>query len=367
MRTLLIGGLSAALLACPGPAPIPTDGGVDGGLSSGTFCAPAPVFPEDVTRCQPLDTDYLPRVNSSSTDGWPACISDSNTFTPIDPNISSIARVTTLEDLAALLWRDGVSPSPQAFVDARVRYAVDQGIDSRVQRREDVHYPAAPSPCSTAGIPAQYPDRCVGPAKLLPTLNDAFARGAMGERPRIHAARIEAALVWFFYLSSLAEVVSCTTKPQDCDSSWAYYAGGTARDVPLGLGKRVRALGPETHDRAYDATLAVRCWRNLDHETGVATDLTRRDLALAQLDRALLRGVALVLRQQVTELACTTGEVREARLAFVNTLGPLLDRAARERSGPQADVLAREAGRLTADEVDGAALTAALDALFPCP
>jgi cell division protein ZapA (FtsZ GTPase activity inhibitor) len=367
MRTLLLSGLMLVLFACPGPAPTPTDGGVDGGVSSGTFCEPPPVYAENLTSCQPLATDYLPRVSNSSTDSWPACISDSNTFTPIDPNISSIARVTAFENIATLLWRDGVLPGPQSFVDARVAYALDQGIDSRVQRREDMHYPAAPSPCSTAGIPAQYPDRCAGPMKLLPILNDAFARGAMGERPRVHAARIEAALVWFFYLSPLSEVISCTTKPQDCDSSWAYYAGGTQRDTPQGLGKIFRSLGRETHDRSYDATLAVRCWRNLDNETGVATDTARRDLAFAQLDVALLRGVALLVRQRATELACTTGEIREARLAFLATLGPLLDRAARERNVASADVLAREVGRASAAEVDVAALTGALDALFPCP
>lgn len=322
---------------------------------------------ENVTSCQPLATDYLPRTSNSSTDTWPACISDTNTFTPIDPNISSIARVTAFENIAGLLWRDGVLPSPQAFIDARVEYALDQGLDSRLQRREDVHYPAAPAPCSTAGIPAQHPDRCAGPATLLPILNDAFAKGAMGETPRIHAARIEAALVWFLYLSSLSEVRSCTTRPQDCDSAWAYYTGGTARDAPLGLAKRVRALGPETHHRAYDATLAVRCWRNLDNETGVATDTARRDLAFSQLDEALLRGLALVLRQQATELSCTTGEVREARFAFVTTLGPFFDRAARARDAGQADVLRREVTRAGPGEVDVAALTGALDALFPCP
>ena len=182
-----------ALAACPVPAPTPTDGGVDGGADdagpSGTFCEPPPAFVENLASCQHFVDDYLPRVSNSSTDTWPACISDSNVFTPINPNISSIARVTAFEDIATLLWRDGVSPSPQAFVDARVAYAIDQGIDSRVQRREDLHYPAAPSACSTAGIPEQYPDRCAGPAKLLPILNDAFAKGAMGEAPRVHAAR----------------------------------------------------------------------------------------------------------------------------------------------------------------------------------
>ncbi len=365
MRLILT--FSLLLLACPGPAPTPTDGGVDAGSSTGTFCEPPPVFTENVTTCQPRATDYTPRVSNASTDTWPACISDDNTFTPINANISSIARITAFEDIATLLWRDGVLPTPQAFVDARVAYAIDQGLDSRVQRREDLHYAAASSACSTAGIPEQFPDRCAGPARLLPILNDAFAKGAMGESPRVHAARIEAALVWFLYLSSLSEVISCTAKPQDCDSCWAYYTGGTPRDAPLGLGKMVRALGPETHDRAYDATLAVRCWRNLDNETTVATDLSRRDLAFAQLDRALLRGVALVLRQRVSELSCTTGEVRDARFAFLKTLAPLLDRAVRERNVAAADLLAREAARSTAAEVDVATVTTALDAVFPCP
>ncbi len=359
--------LSLLLLACPGPAPIPTDGGVDAGTSTGTFCSPRPVFTENVTSCQPLATDYTPRVSNSSTDTWAACISDSNTFTPINPNISTIARVTAFEDIASRLWRDDVLPTPQAFIDARIAYAIDQGLDSRVQRREDQHYPAAPSPCSTAGIPAQFPERCAGPSKLLPILNDSFAKGAMGEPPRLHAARIEAALVWFLYLSTLSEVMSCTNKPQDCDSCWAYYAGGTPREAPLGLAKMVRALGPETHDRAYDATLAVRCWRNLDNETTVATDLARRDLAFTQLDRALLRGVALVLRQRVTELSCTKGEVRDAAFAFFKTIAPLLDRAARERNVANADLLAREAGKASAADVDVTAVTTSLDALFPCP
>ncbi len=366
MRALLAASV-ILLSACPGPTPVPTDGGVDGGDSDGTFCLPVPMHAEDVVSCQPLATDYLPRVANSSTDSWPACVSDSNVFTPINPNISSIARVTAFEDIATLLWRDGVLPTPQAFLDARVAYAVDQGIDSRVQRREDVHYPEAPMPCSTAGIPAQFPDRCAGPTKILPVLNDAFARGAVGDAVRVQAARVEASLVWFFYLSSLSEVMSCTTKPQDCDSSWAYYAGGTARDVPLGLGKLVRSLGVETHDRAYDAALAVRCWRNLDHETGIATDTARRDLARDQFDRALLRGVALILRQQLSEIACTTGDVRDARVAFVNTLAPWFDRAARERDPAQADVLLRELSRAWAWELNVAAATAALDALFPCP
>lgn len=359
--------IALLFFACPGPTPTPTDGGVDGGTSAGTFCSPVPVYAENVTSCQPLATDYTPRVSRSSTDTWPACISDNNTFTPINPNISTIARVTAFEDIAGLLWRDGVLPTPQAFVDARVAYAIDQGLDSRVQRREDLHYPAGTAACSMAGIPEQFPDRCAGPTKLLPVLNDAFAKGAMGETPRVHAARIEATLLWFLYLSALSEVGSCTQRPQDCDSCWAYYAGGTARDMPIGLGKVIRALGRETHDRAYDATLAVRCWRNLDNETGVAMDLARRDLAFNQLDEALLRGMALILRQRATQLSCSTGDLRDADFAFVTTMGRWIDRAARQRNVAHAETIAREVAKGSAAEVDVAAFTGALDASFPCP
>lgn len=365
---LLVSGLAASVLsACPAPLPTGADGGLDGGTTGAGFCPTRPAYTEDVASCQAAMDDYRPRVAMSANDTWPACISDANTFTPVNPSISSVARVAAFEQIADALWRGQRVPGPQDFVDARVQYALDQGLDSRVQRREDVHYPAAPMACSTAGIPAQYPDRCVGPSKLLPMLNDAFTKGAMGEQPQVNAARIEAALTWFLYVSALSEVMSCTTRAQDCDSCWAYYSGGTARDMPLGLAKAIAGFAPETHQRAYDATLAVRCWRNLDNETGTATNLALRDRALAQLDKAMLRGVAVVLRQRVAELACTSGETREARLAFAKVLAPLFDRALRERSASAADVVATQLAKSDASQVDVAAVTSALDTAFPCP
>lgn len=353
--------------ACPGPLPSGTDGGLDGGADGGGFCATAPAFTENVAACPGAMDDYRPRENNSANDTWPACVSDTNVFSPINPSISSVARVAAFEQMADLLWRGQRTPGPQDFVDARVQYALDQGLDSRVQRREDIHYPAAAMACSTAGIPAANPDRCVGPAKLLPIINDAFTRGAMGESPQVHAARIEAALVWFLYTSTLSEVMSCTTRAQDCDSCWAYYAGGAPRDQPLGLAKALQAFVPEAHQRAYDATLAVRCWRNLDNETGTATNLALRDRALGQLDRALLRGVAVVLRQRVAELSCTSGDTRDARLAFAQVLNPLLERALRERSPSSADVVKAQLSKVDPATVDVSAVTTALDTAFPCP
>jgi hypothetical protein len=344
-----------------GPAP---DADGDGGE-----CQGAGPYVEDVSSCAALATDYQPRVSGSQGDAWPACISDDNIFHPINPSIASMARVAAFEEIAAQLWADDRLPSATDFVDARVIYAQDQGIDSRVQRRHDVHYPepSRGATCADPGVPEQYPDRCVGPAKLLPILNDAFQRGVAEDQPRVQAARIEAALLWFFYVSVLSEVQSCTTKPQDCDSCWAYFSGGTPRESPLGLGRYLAAQGQETYDRGYDGTLAVRCWRNLDNETGTAVDLVLRDQAQAQLDRALLRGVALILRQRFADLACRGGDVRAARLAFVSTLGPFLDRAARERDPALADELAAQVAAAGTDGADADAATDALDALCPCP
>jgi hypothetical protein len=349
-----------------GAAPPPPDSAP----ADAPTCEPE-VYEEDLSACTPLATYYQPRDNMSADDAWPACISDDNEYHRIEQTISTIARVEAFEQIALILgWSIPAEPTMQEFIDARVIYAQDQGLDSRVQRRQDVHYPPLPDgmACTDAGVPEQYPDRCAGPAKLLPILNDAFADGATGEgSPRVNAARVEAALIWFLYLSPLSEVMSCTQTPRDCDSCWAYYTGGTPRDQPIGLASYVRAIAPDTHDWAYDATLAVRCWRNLDNETGEATNLELRDDAFEQLDRALVRGVAMILRHRFALLACSTGDIRDARFAFIQIIGPLLDREARLRDPAAADVLLAESTRATTDDVDPTAAIAALDALFPCP
>ncbi|MFP2911303.1 hypothetical protein ACLESD_41025 [Pyxidicoccus sp. 3LFB2] len=351
--------------------PKPTDP-PDAG-TNGFDCPNPPVYTENVSACQPAATDYRPRdaaANNSATDAWAACISDNNTYSPIDPNISTVARVAAFEDIATKLWKDGKYPTSQEFVESLDVFTQPEGLASRVQRREDVHYPAAPNGgrCRDQGVPETAPDRCVGPAKLMPILNDAFTRGARGETPHVQAARIEAALLWFLYVSPLSEVTSCGSAPKDCDSAWAYYTGGTARgQQPLGLARYVRQLGPETHERAYDAALAVRCWRNLDNETGPAANTELQQRALRQYDVALLRGTALILRQRLTELTCGNTEGTQARMAFINTMGPFFDRAAREINAAQADVLKAQVAKTNAEDVDVNAAVAALDALFPCP
>jgi hypothetical protein len=337
-------------------------------------CSNAPNVPENLSSCQPATTDYRPRepeLNNATTDAWAACISDDNTYHPIDPNISTVARVAAFETIAQLLWRNGKVPAKEDFVAALDTYTQPEGIASRVQRREDYHYPPAAAgagACRNAGVPETAPDRCVGPAKLLPIINDALTGGGQGEgNPRVHAARIEAALLWFLYISTVSEVNTCTATPRDCDSAWAYYTGGTERCAPKGLAAYVQNVAPQTHERAYDATLAVRCWRNLDNEIGAATNTALRDQALAQLDRAELRGVALILRERFTLLQQGSADEQQARLAFIQTLAPFLDREARVRNAAQADVLKAQATKASAAEVDVAAATSAIDALFSCP
>ncbi len=372
MKRTLLTLATAALLstACGEDAPKPTDPPNPGGTD--IDCENPPVYTENVTACQPAATDYRPRdaqANNSETDAWPACISDENVYRPINPNITTVGRVAAFDAIAVKLWKGGKVPTPREFVEALDAYTQPEGLASRVQRREDIHYPPAPEGrlCRDQGVPETAPDRCVGPAKLLPILKEAFERGARGESPRVHAARIEASLLWFLYVSPLAEVTSCFKSQNDCDSAWAYYTGGTPRAEPRGLAAYVKALGPETHERAYDAALAVRCWRNLDNESGAASNTELQQRALRQYDRALLRGVALILRQRLTELTCGNEEGTQARLAFINTLGPFLDRAARELDAARADVLKAQVEKTNAEAVDVDAAVAALDALFPCP
>lgn len=366
-RLLLLTATALVASACdtePDPSDTPNP--------TAPVCSTAPNVPEDLSGCQPAATDYRPRepdVNNAATDAWAACISDDNTYHPIDPNISTVARVAAFDAIADRLWRNGKVPTKEDFVAALDTYTQPEGLGSRVQRREDFHYPPAPggARCRDAGVPETAPDRCVGPAKLLPIINDALTRGGQGEAPRVHAARIEAALLWFLYISAYSEVNTCTTTPKDCDSAWAYYTGGTERCAPKGLAAYVQSVAPQTHERAYDATLAVRCWRNLDNEAGAAANTALRDQALAQLDRATLRGVAMILRERLTQLQQGSAEEQQARLTFIQTLAPFLDREARARNAAQADVLQAQAAKTSPAEVDVAAATSALSALFSCP
>ncbi|MFN0064192.1 MAG: hypothetical protein ACKVPX_16920 [Myxococcaceae bacterium] len=361
--------LLVVLAACPRPDPDPYDPGASLDTDAEGFCSPGPpVFTEEVSACVALNTDYRPRDGNSGSDSWPACVSDGNTYVRVNNSTSTIARIDAFEQMAPLLWERREVPSPDDFVAARVLYAQNEGLDSRMQRREDIHYPEAPGGlrCRDPGVPDQYPDRCVGPAKLLPILNDAFAKGIAGDEPLVQAARIEAALVWFLYVSTLSEVTSCATNAPDCDSAWAYYTGGTVRESPRGLGRYIQALGAETHDRVFDGILAARCWRDLHPETP-AGGLGLRNQARDQVDVALLRGVVLLFRQRLTEISCTDKGVGDARFAFLKVLAPLLARGAEANAPSAAEALRVAVDVDTPQQVQVSAAARAVDALFPCP
>ncbi len=355
----------ATLLGAPGckgdPDPKPGAGGGDGVPGCP---ADESIEVTDGEGCAPDADDYQPRDDGSANDTWPACISDDGVYHPIESNISTNARVAAFEQMATRLgFGTGAAPAPQAFIDARVAYTEPEGLDSRVSRREDEHYPPAPASCRdlSADELASHPERCVGPARMQPLLNEALAAGAQGEEPALNAARVEAALLWFFYVSAYKEAVTCKDTAKDCDSSSAYYAGTQARSPAFGFARYVEARSPQAHAATWDAILAVRCWRDLDNPGGTAMDDALHGRALAQLDRALDRGLALIVRQRLSTLPCDTA------WESLKILGPALDRAATARDPGQAAILRDELSASSSAEVDVATATAALDALFPCP
>ena len=352
------------------------------GADADTTDAPTDGPPADGDpACVAAADDYAPRVNMSADDAYPACVSDADpdAYVVIDPSVSTIARVAAFEEIATMLFTPS-APSPQAFVDARVLYLQANGLESRVSRREDEHYPPAMNAggmiaaCNTL-TPAEqaaYPERCIGPLTLAPFLTDAFTAGADATDPlarRLAAARIEAALLHFLYLSVYKEAFTCQAVPRDCDSSWAYYGGGDQRGGGKGLARYVRGLETLTHDRAFDGVLAVRCWRGLD-DPAVATDdamfAPLRTLALAQLDRAALRAVALIVRARVVALQSATTADAAVHWELVRHLARALQREATARDPARATTLATTLATTDPSQLDAPTLLALLDTLFPC-
>ena len=271
---------------------------------------------------------------------------------------------------ATLLGFGGTkTPTQQDFLDAKVAYSQAEGLQSRLSRREDNHYP----PATKGGVAVQcrdltadeqkaFPDRCVGPVKIQPLIEDALNDGTLGTEPELNATRVEAGLLWFLMISVHKETDTCGSSAlADCDSATAYFAGKQSREDPLGFGRYVKARSPQAYDRGWDALLAARCWRDLDSALP-ATDTTMWHNVLSQLDHAILRGFALIVRDRLQN-------VTSCPLAFesVRILGPVLDRAAREKDPTKAATLLAEVSKTDASQVNVATATTALDALFDCP
>lgn len=335
----------------------------DSGMDAGVCMPRDPATIPDPGSCSPLPTDYTPCAD----DMWPACISDFGEYVRIQDTISSIARVRAFEEIATLLFDPTRDPSGADFLMARDIYQEEEGLDSRLVRRYDPHFDVPDgTDCTLPEMASAFPDYCVGPAKLQPIVLDAFARGAAEEAPtRLQAARIEATLLWFLYVSTYKESLTCTTKAKDCDSSYAYYTGGEPARGGIGLARYVREVDPYAHDRAWDGVLAVRCWRDLD-SGDTATDLELRDRARNQYDRAILDGVAAIVSDRLRQVAATTGDEQAYHWAFVQTLGPALDRSYQERDAASAAAFA-SALEMSADAVDANALADAIDAAYDCP
>ena len=367
---LLAASLTASLAgtACDAP-PAALDAGAtdastqDAGPPGAPMCEGLAASPPSPT-CEPLPTDYAPGVD----DGWDACVSDDGEYNRVLEDISSIARVAAFEEIAALLFDPSRDPSPQDFLDARLVYQRDEGLDSRVVRRYDPHFDVPEgTDCTTEGTPATRPDYCVGPAILQPLILGALARGFEGSgAPRAEAARVEAGLLWFLYVSTAKESLTCTRTAKDCDSAYAYYTGGESARGGIGLAARVAQADPAAHDAAWDGALALRCWRDLD-DAEVATDLEARDLARAQYDRALIDGLAALVRRSLVA-ACEASEgERIYHWVFAQTLGRALDREARSRDAEAASALRSELAYANPAGADAASAVDALDRIFVCP
>jgi hypothetical protein len=374
MRTnlmkLVVLGLVAALGGAAGCESSDTNSGSGGGTTAttggtGGSAAACPgyesITPIDNAACKPSATDFDPK--NTANDGWAACKSDDGIFHPFDVMVGSDKRVVAFEDISKLLGFGTIAkPDPQAFIDAKLAYLQTEGIESRVARREDWHYPAGPVACNmmSAAQQAMFKDRCVGPQKLQPVVNKAFEEGAQGIDPTENALRLEAAFLWFFYISSFAEANSCFEDLGDCDSASGYYSGSRTRDDSHGLAVYVKARSPQAHERVWDGLLALQCWRDIDSAIPPA-NVPLQTQAKTQLDTALLRGMALIVRQKVEKIDCPEAAIG-ARF-----LGELLDRASRERDAGKADIVQKELAKTDATTIDKKAVTDALDALFPCP
>lgn len=341
------------------------DTGSDADSDGSVACMPRdPSSLPDPGECEPESNDY---VVCSDTDGWDACVSDGGEYVRIRESISTIARVRAFDEIAELLFDPTTDPSADDFLEARALYQEDEGLDSRVVRRVDVDVDApAGTDCTLDGVPAMFPEYCIGPSTLQPTLLDAFMRGAMDEAPtRLQAARIEGALLRFLVVSVRKESLTCTTAIQDCDSAYAYYAGGTTGRGGEGLARYVEDVDPYAHDRVWDGILALRCWRELD-SADTATDITLRERARDQHVRALVDGVAAIVAARLRLLEITTDLTQDYHWTFLQSFAPVLVPYYAERDAAAATALesALESDTLPADP---GALADAIDAAFDCP
>jgi hypothetical protein len=319
--------------------------------------------------CARPSMDYQPGKTVSP---WPACVSDGNSYVPFNTNISTVARITAFEAIATLLWECDKVPTPADFAEAKVQLNIANGLQSRIDRREDEHYPLfvnamGQTLCTDAAQNGNQPDRCVGPVRMVPALNAALMAGANGQEPRVQAARVEGILMWFLYTSVYKEAVTCgRDKLDDCDSSWAYFTGGEARSsTGKGFMRYAKIADATSADRVIDANLAVRCWRDADRTLPPA-NTALQNLAYAQLDRALDRALAATVIDRLGYMKRDSGERRAADWAYISVTAAALNRAASARNTGLAAALRAEVQKTDPSTVDVDGMISTLQQLFPC-
>lgn len=347
----------------------------------------------DESSCSPLASDYQPRDSNSANDMWPACVADTAPYPLVEAGTpGSAARIDAYVEMAKLLWENPNEPTKDDFTAARDQYVIPEGLESRLNRREDLHYDPIPEAewmdgvdgdkqCTVEALADQYPERCVGPKTMKPIIEAALAAGQteMGDA-RVHAAEIQATLDWFLWLSVYKEAETCgSAKAADCDSAWAYYTGLEPVASGKGISEYILAESQKTHERIHDGILAARCWRDIYSEGGTyplfpdldPAAIDQFNLGWEQLDQALFRGAALLVRSHAVAYfnsICGAGDAyKPAEWAYLKIMGPALQTEAEARDPGNAATLAAlwAASDPTAEEVaDG---IAALDAVFSCP
>lgn len=387
-ETILIAGIVLGAVACTTAEPSgdsDTDGAeTDNESDTNPVVACGDLLAsDDVAACSPTGLDFQP---GSANPRWAACAADDGAYHLVSDTPSSIARVEAYEELHAMLRGGGV-PSTDVFTVARGMYAQEEGLESRLLRREDLHFASIPEEhwepgvdgdkqCTVAANVEMFPQRCAGPALIAPIINDAFASGQLGEgKAVVHAARIDAALLWFLYLSVYKEANTCFSgKAKDCDSAWAYYTGGFDRSGGIGLASEILRLDPEAHAAIWDGVLAFSCLRELvpaDEDPSVS-DLVLEDQELlcgaqAQLDTALADGLAAVLGEAIAAQDQKIGDEAEANWAFVSVLVDALKDEAGLRDSAAAQTLVSAAAASSPSPAETEAAVAALESLFTCP
>ena len=89
--------------------------------------------------------------------------------------------------------------------------------------------------CGDEATYLAYPDFCVGPSTIGPLVTQAFVDGIEGKLPLENAAKIEAGLTWFLYISVLKEAETCIEKPKIATPAGPTTPGVHSARSPLGL------------------------------------------------------------------------------------------------------------------------------------